>query len=144
MKSRTLKGRIPSIIIHGNSVRIVWFDKKSNLHEIWDNEIIRKANLSEKEYAEELDTLLNSQDARKIRTGTIVGWANQCHEIARVCAYPQNIKNDNALGISYFTMNRSVVNQQLATAGVRLAEVLSDIFDRDTGRQRKTSTAFSH
>jgi len=111
----------------GNYVPITWFGKKSNLHEIWDNEIIMKTNLPEKEYAEGLDRWLDSQDEREIRSGTIIDWANQCHLVAEQAAYP-GTEHGGSLDVSYFVANRFVVDQQLATAGVRLAEMLNNIF----------------
>ena len=65
----------------GNDVPIKWFDKTTNLHSIWDTELIEAAKLSYTEYA---DHLLRQYDypEQDFNTQMILDWAWQNYQLA--------------------------------------------------------------
>jgi nuclease S1 len=104
--------------------------KKTNLHAVWDEGIIRAQYYSWGEYAEHLDvswiaTKSNAEMAR-LSAGTHVDWVNEAHEYARLKAYP--VEKDQILGKDYLEMAKPIVDRQLAVASLRLSKILNTIF----------------
>lgn len=110
----------------GNDVHVTLLGQSSNLHRVWDSGIIDQVHLSTDDYADQLDTWLDSQDTATIEEGTTVDWALDAHKLAKDHAYV--IPDDHQLDTSYVDDNQPVVDQQLAFAGLRLAKVLNDTF----------------
>lgn len=110
----------------GNDVKVKFLGKPSNLHRVWDSGIITEANLSAADYADELDSWLESQDTATIEKGTVTEWALESHQLAKDNAY--NIPADGDLDSTYVDANQPVVDQQLAFAGLRLAAILNAAF----------------
>jgi hypothetical protein len=133
----------------GNSVEVLWFDKKSNLHKVWDSELINAAELSYTEYADFLDK--QQPDAASLVTGTYADWADEapvvradiytCYGKDGCCASVKNCRDDRSafgscnaeagfvprLGYVYADKNRKLMERQLYRAGLRLAAVLNAI-----------------
>jgi hypothetical protein len=133
----------------GNLVEVLWFDKKSNLHKVWDSELINAAELSYTEYADFLDK--QQPDAASLVTGTYADWADEapvvradiytCYGKDGCCASGKNCRDDRSafgscnaeagfvprLGYVYADKNRKLMERQLYRAGLRLAAVLNAI-----------------
>jgi hypothetical protein len=109
----------------GNTVKVSWFGTPSNLHRVWDSDIIREAGLSEKDYVAQLDSWLDTQDEKALARGSVTDWAMESHKQAKDHAYV-NVSSD--LGSDYYDANQSVIDEQLAKGGVRLASFLNDMF----------------
>jgi nuclease S1 len=109
----------------GNSITVTFNRKKTNLHSLWDSGLINYTKLDRGKYLKGLIGL-----ARKMEPGSLdpVEWATGSLKLAYSNAYL--IPKDGKLGDAYYGRNISVVNQQLAIAGVRLAAVLNDLFDQ--------------
>ena len=109
----------------GNDFKLQWFYKDSNLHRVWDSEMIDNYNMSYSELAANAD-VLNYQKIKDIQKGSIVDWVNEVHQLTRdVYA---NVKEGENLRYRYAYQNFTTVHTQLQKAGVRLAKVLNDIF----------------
>jgi S1/P1 Nuclease len=118
----------------GNSVKVQWFGSPSNLHRVWDSDIIQKKGLSEKDYVAQLDDWLDSQDQKALAKGNVTDWMMESHQLAREHAYV-DVASD--LGSDYFDANESVIDEQLAKGGVRLAKFLNDMFSPQGGTPKK-------
>lgn len=117
----------------GNQVAVDWFGEKSNLHRVWDSDIITETRLAEADYVDQLNGWLDSQDEKALGQGTTTEWAQEAHKQAHDHSYvsvpgPELVANNANLGSDYFDANEPVVDQQLANAGVRLAKFLNDMF----------------
>jgi len=110
----------------GNAVKVKFLGKRSNLHAVWDSGIIREADLSNVEFADELEAAIVARDIDGIQRGTPIDWANEAHKIARTNAYMRVPKTGAILGVAYYNRNFAVVDSQLTKAGLRLAKVLND------------------
>lgn len=119
----------------GNDVPVVFFGETQlptgerwNLHSVWDIGLIQRAQPDGKvyAYAARLNRWLAAQDERRLAAGTFVDWVNEAHGLARTHAYKGVAQQGAALGRAYYEANRVIVDQQLATAGVRLARVLNE------------------
>src|SRR5262249_39254703 len=119
----------------GNDVKVSFLGHNSNLHRVWDSEIINEAHLSTADYADQLDSWLDSEETTELEKGTTQDWALAAHKLAKENAY--NIPDDHQLDSSYVEINQPVVDRQLALAGLRLAKVLNGAFaPADSGRRR--------
>ncbi len=116
----------------GNDVEVEFLGEKTNphnhkpwnLHAVWDNGILEKRERDAQLYAKRLTVWLKFQPEEVLQAGTVVDWAMESKEIARqhVYAFPE----DHKLGEDYYQANVSVIDKQLAKAGVRLAKLLND------------------
>jgi hypothetical protein len=110
----------------GNDVKVTFLGHNTNLHRVWDSEIISEAHLSTADYADQLDAWLDSEETTELEKGTTEDWALAAHKLAKDNAY--NVPDDHQLDVTYVETNQPVVDQQLALAGLRLAKVLNDAF----------------
>jgi hypothetical protein len=109
----------------GNDFKVQWFYKDSNLHSVWDREMIDGYNMSYSELSENAD-VLNKNQVKAIQEGTIVDWVNDTHKLTRQVY--ANVKPNDNLRYSYSYDNFESVRAQLQKGGIRLAKVLNDLF----------------
>jgi hypothetical protein len=109
----------------GNNVKLKWFGEDSNLHKVWDSEMINKYRMSYSELAENADVLTNEQ-VLAIQKGSIVDWVNETHQITTTIYATVNEGENLRYRYSYNHFN--TVRTQLQIAGIRLAKVLNDLF----------------
>jgi hypothetical protein len=99
----------------------------TNLHAVWDSGLIRATVWDWGAYVRRLqDSWLPGKDVKQLTSGTIVDWTLEAHQAARNVAFKAPINAD--LGQDYLTASLPTVDRQLATAGLRLAHVLNEIF----------------
>jgi hypothetical protein len=111
----------------GNKVQVYFFGRLTNLHKLWDEDIINHDKTEVAVYAEQLSDNLGGkgQSGDMYTKGTITDWALDSHRLARN-AYQMN--DDKKLADDYYSNNKPIIDAQLFKAGVRLAKVLNDIF----------------
>ena len=112
----------------GNGIQVTFSGSKTNLHRLWDSELINHTKLNRDKYLAGLTrlTLGGKADTWK-QSLDPVDWANESLRLAHTNAYA--IPKNGRLGDTYYRRNIQVVNERLAMAGVRLAVVLNTIFD---------------
>jgi hypothetical protein len=112
----------------GNERPVTLLGHLTNLHKVWDGELIDSSGVSEEAYFAHLRRLTDSLDVRALERGTVVDWAMEGHRISvkRVYRLPRN----GRLGWDYIAANRPIIDRQIAAAGVRLAKVLNEALAR--------------
>lgn len=110
----------------GNDLRLTFFGRATNLHKVWDTDIIVQAG-GANTTANRVEVLLRTRDLDSLRQGTFVDWAVEAHLSAAQNCY-QGIPANKRLGQPYFQKNRPIVDEQLLKAGVRLAGTLNEVF----------------
>jgi hypothetical protein len=127
----------------GNNIDVTFFGKKSNLHKVWDSGIIRQADLSDEEFAAELEAVLwegnDEQEVKenieRLQGGSVDSWANESYALAKSNAYDNVLRNGKArLSTTYYEgvlkgarkPNWQVVDEQLTKGGLRLAKLIND------------------
>ena len=118
----------------GNDKQVMFNGFQSNLHRVWDTDMINAAaiadHLTQDGYTKRLLKGLPS-DVSSLQSGTVEDWALESHKLADSNAYdiPPATGNPklHRLKTAYFKANRPIVEDQLAKAGVRLAKVLNEI-----------------
>ncbi len=107
----------------GNDIKVSWFRTDSNLHRVWDSDMIDDTHLSYTELGESLE----KPDAAKIKSWqkmSVRDWANESMGYrGRVYSY-----GNGKLGYRYAYENFDIVRQRLLQAGTRLAGVLNEIY----------------
>jgi hypothetical protein len=99
----------------------------TNLHAVWDSGLIRATVWDWGAYVRRLqDNWLPGKDIKQLTMGTVVDWTLEAHRVARDVAFKASMNAD--LGQDYLTLALPTVDRQLATAGLRLARVLNEIF----------------
>jgi hypothetical protein len=108
----------------GNDYKIKWFYSNSNLHRIWDSELIEQKQFSYTELVESID-FTTSQKVKEWQSLTTAQWADESASI-RETIYPDN--GLEKIGYEYSYQFWGVVQDQLLKGGVRLAGVLNSIY----------------
>ncbi|WP_166964286.1 S1/P1 nuclease [Yeosuana marina] len=109
----------------GNDFKLQWFYKDTNLHSVWDREMIDSFGMSYSELAGNAEKL-SKKEVKAIQEGSIIDWINDTHKVTReVYAH---VKPDENLRYRYMYDNFETVRTQLQKGGIRLAKVLNDLF----------------
>lgn len=108
-----------------NDFKVKWFFNDSNLHRVWNKEMIDSYDMGFTELANNAD-VLTKQQVKAIQKGRIVDWVNETHEITRTVY--ETVKPNENLRYRYSYDNFGTVRSQLQIAGIRLAKVLNDLF----------------
>ena len=116
----------------GNNLQVQFFDKGSNLHRVWDTDLIEHDKHSVPDYVRTLEARISPELATEWTRGTVEDWANESLMIAKK-AYLQpgtttELRPGAKLGQSYYQANLPIAEQRLAQSGVRLASLLNLIF----------------
>ena len=108
----------------GNSIKVKWFGKDTNLHRVWDSEMINTYLMSYTEFANHLN---KNYDYKSVKTLSEDVWVVESQYLVRK-VYSET-KNGDYLGYDYIYDNFEIIKSQLFIAGIRLAHTLNDIFD---------------
>lgn len=125
----------------GNSVNLRWFKHKSNLHHVWDREIILTA-LAE-HYGKDMDAFrkdLEHNISKGAWSDDISSWGD-CQDllscptkyatesISLACKWGYSSVHDgDTLSDDYFASRLPIVARRIAQGGVRLAMILNRVF----------------
>ena len=109
----------------GNTIQVQWFGRGTNLHRVWDSDMINHFDMTYTELAKNSNEISKEQ-VRFLQKGTIADWANETQTFA-VKAYASANIGDK-LGFKYMYDNFGMARSQLQKGGIRLAKVLNDLF----------------
>jgi hypothetical protein len=108
----------------GNSVKLEFMWQKTNLHRIWDSDLIDYQQLSYTEYTTWINTATQDQIAMWQKS-TVIDWALESQALhPKVYDLPESGK----LSYEYNHDCIAIVNKRLLQAGIRLAGVLNAIY----------------
>lgn len=108
----------------GNDTQVQFFGAGTNLHRVWDGQLIERSGMDEASYFARLKQQMASLDLTSFERGTVVDWAMEGHRIAVESAY--RIPRDRHLSEDYEAASLPIVDLAIIKAGVRLAKVLND------------------
>ena len=109
----------------GNDFKVNWFSNPTNLHSVWDTQLIDFQQLSYTEYATAINHSTWAQRSQW-QKAPISQWLFESNQIAEKL-YTE-IKPGDTLNFKYNFTHIDIVNQQLLKAGVRLAGVVNQLF----------------
>lgn len=110
----------------GNTIQVQWFGRGTNLHRVWDENMIDEWDMSYLELANNAKNISKKQ-VEAIQKGSVVNWVDEVHEITKEVY--KSVKVGENLRYRYSYDHFGLVRQQLQRGGIRLAKVLNDIFD---------------
>jgi len=108
----------------GNDVRLDWFGNSSNLHRVWDSEMIDSRQLNGRELADFADDQLTDELIAEWQSTSWVDWA---YESQALLEQVYNFEGDR-LSYEYTFHNFETVEQRIVKAGVRLAGLINEIY----------------
>lgn len=120
----------------GNDVKVTWFGKPTNLHAVWDSQLVDEEQLSFTELAAKLKRHTSNRDVIAWWDINPRDWASESAQI-RDSVYPgpsDKPKDPTKMGsgpdlsYSYIYRFTPVMERRLSQAGVRLAAYLNAIY----------------
>jgi hypothetical protein len=123
----------------GNDVKVTWFGKPTNLHSVWDSQLVDEEHLSFSELAAKLERHISPQDVVGWWDSNPRDWIAQSAQI-RETLYPAPAvsskgkeANEGSPGLpdlsyTYVYKFTPVMERQLSEGGIRLAAYLNAIF----------------
>lgn len=108
----------------GNDVKVSFFGRETNLHAVWDSDLIDHERLSFSEWAGRLHRRLTPDDLRAWSNPDPEQWVDDSAAVRR-SLYPEGPD----LRWDYVFIHRTTLDQQLAKGGLRLAAWLNRLFD---------------
>ena len=112
----------------GNSHKLKFFNSATNLHSVWDTNILEAGhNWSHSEWQREIDRLSPEQEISIIAGGSPETWGKETYEISKeiYSSTPQDFN----IEYNYIAEWTPTIEMQLEKGGLRLADVLNSIFD---------------
>jgi S1/P1 Nuclease len=107
----------------GNNIKVMWFRADSNLHRVWDSDMIDDKSLSYSELAQWIDQ--STENERKTWANTNArDWAKES------ITYRKQVYDygDGKMGYQYSYKYFDIVKLRLLQSGVRLASLLNEIY----------------
>ncbi len=110
----------------GNRINLTWFGEKTNLHRVWDEQLIEFQQLSYTEFTKAIN-FATPQQLAMWNKSTIKDCVFESYEVCNKI-YATGIKKDDKLSYNYNYDWVDTLNAQLLKGGVRLANVLNEIY----------------
>lgn len=113
----------------GNKWIVKYFKGDSNLHKIWDSNIVEAGHKwSYTEWQEQIDRLGDTEEAAIISVTDPAAWAKETYEIAKEI-YSTTPQMTN-VEYNYIAKWTPVIETQFMKGGLRLANLLNNIFTK--------------
>ena len=110
----------------GNDIQVRWFNQGTNIHRVWDSQMIDDFQMSYTELADNAE-VLSRQEIKAIEAGDLLAWMYESKELSKE-AYA-SVEIGDKLGYEYAYKWFPVVRKQLQKGGIRLAKVLNDLYN---------------
>ena len=118
----------------GNLTQVRFFgDEGTNLHRVWDSGLIRRIGGNDREWVNRVEPFITRDHVQSWSRGSVEDWADETLKAARLAYYyPEGAKRPistgTTLGRDYVEFAEPILKEQMARAGVRLANELNAIF----------------
>ncbi len=110
----------------GNGIKVAWFNEASNLHRVWDTDLINFQQLSYTEYANAIDHA-KVQQIKTWQQQPVSQWLFDSYLIGENLV-KEITQSNQKLSYLYNYNHLDTLNEQLLKGGIHLAKVLNDIF----------------
>ncbi len=109
----------------GNTIQVTWHGKGTNLHRVWDENMISGWKMSYVELANNAKDLSKEQ-IKLLQKGDVIDWMKDTHKLTK--RVYGSVKSGDKLRYRYSYDYFPIVREQLQKGGLRLAKLLNDIF----------------
>lgn len=110
----------------GNDIKLEWFGDDTNLHRVWDSEMIESFDMSYTELARNAPEL-SEEEVEEIAEGDVLDWMYESKQLSE--RVYESVEEGEKLYYRYSYDWFPTVHKQLQKGGIRLAEVLNEVFD---------------
>lgn len=108
----------------GNDVKVKWFREETNLHRVWDSQMVDHMQYSYTEYAQQIQLGITEERKTELMDPDVLSFVHASRDL-----HPQVYDiGEGDLSWSYIYKNRVVMENQLLVAGYHLAAILNDIY----------------
>jgi hypothetical protein len=107
----------------GNDFKVKFMGNSSNLHRVWDSDLVNHQKLSYSEWVSWLNDKITESEANSWKVTDPQVWIAESAEI-RDTVYPAT----NSVSWDYIYSNMPIVKRRLQQAGIRLAAYLNEVF----------------
>lgn len=111
----------------GNDIQLQWFNQGTNLHRVWDSNLIDSYGMSYDELGKELIRSHSKREIKALMKGDVREWVEETHQITKVVY--ASVNKGEKLQYEYSYRFNDTVFEQLHKGGVRLAYLLNSIYD---------------
>ncbi|BDC99214.1 S1/P1 nuclease [Persicobacter psychrovividus] len=108
----------------GNLVKVKWFGHKSNLHRVWDSDMIDNTQLSYTELSRHVGVPTKAE-IKNWQSSSVEQWVAESHQVATKL---YDTVGDGNFSYRYMFDHRETLYNQLEKGGVRLAGYLNALF----------------
>jgi hypothetical protein len=108
----------------GNTIHLTFLSESTNLHKVWDSEIIKEKHITEQNCLQLLSNY-SKEDIARIEKLNVIGWMG---ESRTYLPEVYNFQND-AVDQTYIDANSKTIEKLLLLSGLRIADVLEVIFN---------------
>lgn len=109
----------------GNDIKVSWFGKSTNLHRVWDTNMIESYNMSFTEMAFHKYPLTDDEIS-VYQEGNLMSWFDETRILTQE-VYLSAEEGDD-LGYTYSYKWMPTVRKQIHKAGIRLAKILNELY----------------
>ena len=110
----------------GNKIKVLWFNTSTNLHSVWDDQLINFQQLSYTEYTHAINHS-TAKERLSWQKQPIREWIIESYQISEQL-YREIKQPDQKLSYRYNYDHIQMLNERLLKAGVRLAGLLNELF----------------
>lgn len=108
----------------GNDIKVKYFGKDTNLHSVWDRQMIASLELSYSEFTEFLDAKITPEQVKMWSEPNPKVWVAESIAL-RDTIYPEKTN----LGYDYKFIHTPTVKKRLSMGGIRMATYLNKVFE---------------
>lgn len=106
----------------GNEIKLTFNGKKTNLHRLWDDELIENQKINFITIKQLLNRKINKSYA-KMQKINVIEWLNQSRKLLTAV-----YNYSNPIEEKYITDSENIIEHQLMLAGLRLSLILNTVF----------------
>lgn len=111
----------------GNTIQLNYDGKGTNLHSLWDTNLIAHQGLTYQELAAQLDSV-PPKAAHRWNRQPLINWLWESYQISSKLYAEVDQMKDRKLNDNYYADHLPVVEIRLQQAGLRLAGLLNELF----------------
>ena len=109
----------------GNNLKLLWFNTPTNLHRVWDENLIEFQQLSYTEHTAAINHATPAQ-IKQWQKQPVSDWIFESYRISGQLY--KEVRADDKLSYAYNYNHVAILNRQLLKGGIRLAGLLNQIF----------------
>jgi hypothetical protein len=119
----------------GNQIQVLFYGQGSNLHKVWDSQIMEHYSKNERVWLWQLTGKASPENKEQWSGGTTEDWATESLQAAKKAySLPGQetvMRSGSKLGDEYVVRAIPIIEAQLAKAGIRIAWILNEIFQKE-------------